>query len=84
MIVERPDHHCGDDLVHGTANIVMAECACASLIFTSFNDVPKLVCVDLKYLNWSTSSNTFPFVRILVLLMRILLLSELISHVSNR
>ena len=44
----------------------MAEWACASLILTSFNDVRSLVCVDTKYLNWSTSSNTFPFIHILV------------------
>ena len=43
----------------------MAECACASLIFTSFIDVPSLVCVDPNYLNWSTS-NTFSFIHILV------------------
>ena len=28
---------------------------------TSFNDVPSLVYVDPKYLNWSTSSNIYPF-----------------------
>ena len=37
------------------ASLVMAECACVSLIFTSFTDVSYLVCVDPKYLNWSTS-----------------------------
>ena len=61
----------------------MAEFACASLLFTSFDDVPFLVCVDPKYLSWSTS--TYPFVHALgdglgfMLLMIILLLSELIS-----
>ena len=48
-----------------TASLVMTECTCASLIFTSFNDVPPLVCVDPKYLNLSTSSNTFPYIHIL-------------------
>ena len=42
-----------------TASLVMAECACASLIFNFFVDVPSLVCVDPKYLNWSTSSSGF-------------------------
>ena len=61
----------------------MAECACANLIYISFNDVSSLVCVDPKYLNWSTSSSTFPFISILVdglgfvLLTRILPLFEL-------
>ena len=44
----------------------MAECACASLIFTSFTDVPSLVCVEPKYLNWSTSSSVCPFICMLV------------------
>ena len=63
----------------------MDECAYASLIATSFTDVPHVVCVDPNYLNWSTSSSTFPFIYLLVdglsftLLMSILLLSELIS-----
>ena len=45
---------------HRNDSLVMAECTCASLIFTSFNDVPSLICVvpNPKYLNWSTSSNT--------------------------
>ena len=70
---------------HNTASLDMAECACASLIFTSFNDVPSLVCVDHKYLNWSTSSNTFPLIHILVdglgvmMKTRTLFLLELIS-----
>ena len=70
---------------HSIANLVMAECACASLIFTSFTDVPSLVCVALKYLNWSTSLSVCSFICMLVdglglmLLTRILLLSELIS-----
>ena len=70
---------------HSAASPVMAKCACTSLIFTSVMDVPFLVCVNPKYLNWSTFSSSFPFVYILVdglglmLLMRILLLSELIS-----
>ena len=37
---------------HSNASLVMAECACANLIFTSFIDVPSLVCVEPKYLNW--------------------------------
>ena len=75
-----------DLFLHSTANLIMAHCACASLIFSSINDVQFLVCADLKYLNWSTSSSTFPFIHILVdgllglmLLTRILLLLELIS-----
>ena len=47
-------------------NLVMAECACASLTFTSFNDLPSLVCVDPKYLNWFTSSTNCPFTHMLV------------------
>ena len=67
------------------ASPVMAECACASLVFTSFTDVLSLVCVEPKYLNWSTSSSVCPFICMLVdglglmLLTRILLFSELIS-----
>ena len=64
----------------------MAEGACASLIFTSFVDVPSLVCVaPILSLNWSNFSSVFPFILLLVddlglmLLMRILLSSELIS-----
>ena len=70
---------------HSIASLVMAECACASLIFTSFTDVPSLVCVEPKYLNWSTSSSVCPFICMLVdglnlmLLTKILFLSELIS-----
>ena len=70
---------------YSTAILVLAECACASLIFTSFNDVPSLDRVDPKYLNWSTSSRTFPFIHILVnglglmLFKRTSLLSQLIS-----
>ena len=40
----------------------MAECACASLILTSITDVPGLVCVDPKYLNWCN----YPFITMLV------------------
>ena len=67
------------------ANLVMAEHAYASLIFTSFIDVTPLVCVNPKYLNWSTSSSALPFIYVLVadlglmLLTRIMLQSELIS-----
>ena len=63
----------------------MAECACASLIFTSFIDVPSWVCVDPKYLNWSTSSIALPFILHMLVdglglmpLRIILLLSELV------
>ena len=42
-----------------TASLVMAECTCVSLIFISFSVVPSLVCADLKYLNWATSSALF-------------------------
>ena len=41
------------------ASFVMAEWVCTSLIFTSSTDVPSLVCVDPRCLNWSTSWNTF-------------------------
>ena len=70
---------------HSIASLVMAKCACASLIFTLFIDVPSLVCVDPRYLNWFTSSSVFPCIHMLVdavglmLLARILLLSETIS-----
>ena len=63
----------------------MAVCACTSLIFTFFTNVPSLVCVEPKYLNWSTSSSIYPFICMLLdglglmLLTRILLLHELIS-----
>ena len=69
---------------HRTASLVMTEWAHESQ--TSFIDVLYLVCVDLKYLKWSTSSNTFPFIHILVeglgwmLLTRILLLSAPILY----
>ena len=47
-------------------------------IYTSFNDIPSLVCVNPKYLNnWSTTSHTFPLIHILMA--RILLLSQLNS-----
>ena len=51
---------------HSTARLVTAEYACTCLIFTSFIDVPSLVCVDPKYFNWSTYANTFSFVHKLV------------------
>ena len=41
------------------ASLVVAECACASLILTSFTNGPSLVCLDPRYLNWSTSSSVF-------------------------
>ena len=40
----------------------MTECFCTSVIFTSFIDVPSLVCVDSRNLNWPTSSCVFPFI----------------------
>ena len=70
---------------HSIASLVEPECACASVIFTSFIDIPSLVCVDPRYLNLSTSSSVLPFIHILVnghdlmLLMGIFRLSELIS-----
>ena len=57
----------------------MAVCAFASLIFTSFIDVLSLVCVDPKYLNWTTSSSVEDGLG-LMLLTIILLLSVLISR----
>ena len=41
---------------HSITSLVVTEYACASLTFTSFIDVPSLLRVDHKYLNWSTSS----------------------------
>ena len=70
---------------HSIAILFMAECTCASLIFTFFIDVPSLVCVGLRCLNWSASSSVFPSIHTLVdglglmLLTRIFPLSELIS-----
>ena len=72
-------------LLYSIASLVMSECACVSLILTTFTDVPSLVCVEPKHLNWSTHSSVCPFMCILVdglgsvLLTRILLLSEQIS-----
>ena len=48
------------------ACLVMVDCACASLIFTSFNDFPSPVYVDPKYLNCFTSSSTFPLIHIYI------------------
>ena len=68
-----------------TASLVTIEYACACFIFTSFNDFLSFVCVDPKYLKWSTSSSIFTFIHMLVdglglmLLTTILHLSELIS-----
>ena len=49
-------YHCGKTIMalffHSIASLVMAQCAFASLIFTSFTDVRSLVCVEPKYLNW--------------------------------
>ena len=52
--------------LHSIASFVIAECACASLMLTSFIDVPSLVCVDPRYMNWSTASRVFPFFHMLV------------------
>ena len=44
-------------------SLVITECACASLIFTSFVDVPSSVCADPKCLKWFTSPmQRFPFI----------------------
>ena len=69
---------------HSIAGLVTADYDCARLIFTSFIDVPSLVCVDPRYMNWSTSSSVFPFIHMLVdglglMLLTKMLLSELIS-----
>ena len=58
-------------------------CLCQSDL-NLFYDVLSLVCVDPKYLNWSTSSDIFAFIHMclladdlgLMLLARILLLLE--------
>ena len=42
----------------------MAQCIRVGLIFASFTDVPSLVRVNFKYLNWSTSLRTFPFIHV--------------------
>ena len=70
---------------HSIASLFKAECASASLTFTSFSDVSPVACVDPKYLNWSTS-NVFSLVHPmmvddlgLLLLTRMLLSSELMS-----
>ena len=55
----------------------MAECAYASLIFTSFNDIPSLVCVDPNYLNWFTSSGTFSFIHMLADHLGLMLLTRI-------
>ena len=51
---------------HSIAGPVMAEGACACLIFTSSIDVPSSVCVHPQYLNWSTSSSVIPLIHMLV------------------
>ena len=45
----------------------MAECACASLIVTSFIDISSLVCLDPTNLNlnWSSFSSVSPFIHML-------------------
>ena len=79
-------NHCGAKWwYHSIASLFRTECACVSLIFTSFIDVPSLVCVDPRYLKWSTSSSVFPFIHMLIsgivlrLLTTILLLQQLVS-----
>ena len=54
----------------------MAECASASLIFTSFIDVPSLVGVDPRFLNCIISSSVFPFIHVLVHGLGLLLFEE--------
>ena len=66
----------------------MAEFACLSPIFTCFIDVPSFVCVDPKYLKWSTSSSVLHSSIVLLdclglILLTILLLLELMSAVSS-
>ena len=51
-------------LLQSTASLVMAQCTCASLIFTSLNDAPSVVCMEPKYLNESISPSTFLFTQI--------------------
>ena len=41
---------------HSIAGLDMAEYDCASLIFTFLIGVPSFICVDPKYMNWSTAS----------------------------
>ena len=53
-------------IVLGNASLIMAQSACASLIFISMIDFPSLVCVDPKYYTWSASSSVFPFIYTLV------------------
>ena len=66
---------------HSTASLVIAECACAGLIFT---DVSSVICADPMYLNWATCSSTFQLIHMLadglslMLLTRTSLLLELI------
>ena len=43
-----------DLFFHNIAGLIMADCACGSLIFISFIDIPSLVYEEHKYLNWST------------------------------
>ena len=54
-----------------------------SLICTSFIGVPSLVCVDLKYFNWSTSSTVFPFIHILVDGLGLTLLTRVFAFVRT-
>ena len=61
-----------------TAKLVTAECAFASLIFTSFYAAPSLVCVDPKYLNWFTSSSTFSFINMLLYGLSLMLLTKIL------
>ena len=70
---------------HSNHRLVMAGCACASPVFTSFIDVPSLACAEPNYFNWSTSSSLDSLIHMpvdglgLTLTTIILLLWELIS-----
>ena len=67
---------------HCISSLVMAEFDCASLIFTSFIDVPSLVYADLRYLEWSTSSCVFPFIYMLVDGLALMLLTIILIFVA--
>ena len=60
----------------------MTECACASLIFVSFTDVPSLVCVNPSYWNGSTSSRGSPVIHIFVDGLGLMLLTRILTVVA--
>ena len=45
------------------ADLYLQSTACANMFFTSFVDAPSVICVDPKYLNWSSCSSISPFIR---------------------